>query len=320
MLQHILHQPLGQVIPCRGDKVAGTALTGVHLKHLVLAGAGVVLDVHIGKAFPLHIFQKVFQLFQQGSIIVFGVRQDGRIVADAFGGLLFQQGAAQSHQLDFVVQAAVGVQHTHAVVIAGDILLQNQFVLVAAAVNGGGDGVKFFAVIGKEHLFLVGEGAVPIRRGIARLDDNGERKRQFYIFIVLRIAGCRFGVAQAVCFAGTVKVFLNIQVQHGLQFRAGKVVIGFQGIAVAAHQHGVTVRAGNQHQRLVRMGFCVIGQRFYKRFIVFQIRFQHGNFYKIGVGSCNQRTLADGHAAHAILLVKAACHTINIGIAAKKYR
>ena len=26
--------------------------------------------------------------------------------------------------------------------------------------------------------------------------------------------------AQAVCFAGTVKVFLNIQVQHGLQFRA----------------------------------------------------------------------------------------------------
>ena len=67
------------------------------------------------------------------------------------------RGRPQSHQLDFAVQAAVGVQHTHAVVIAGDILLQNQFVLVAAAVNGGGDGVKFFAVIGKEHLFLVGK-------------------------------------------------------------------------------------------------------------------------------------------------------------------
>ena len=180
-----------------------------------------------------------------------------------------------------MVQPAIRIDNPHTVVVTGNILLKDQIVLIGTPVDGFCDGIIFCPVIGKEYFFLVRERAVPVSRRIAGLDDDRERKRQFNRAVILRGAGCGFGVGKAVFLTGTVEVILDIQRKDCLQLRAGKVVVRAQCLPVARHKNGISVRAGDKHKRLVRMGFGEFNQGAFKNFIVLQLRFQYGNLYKV---------------------------------------
>ena len=221
--------------------------------------------------------------------------------------------------MHLAVETAVGVEHPHAVVVAGDVFLQDQLILVAAAVDGVCDLVKFLPVLGQKDLLLVREAAVPVGCGIAGLDNDRELKRQADILVVFRRAGCGFGIGQTMGLAGTVEIVLDVKVQHRLKFRAGKMVVGCQCLAMAGQQDGVAVSAGNQHQRFGLL-LGKVHQSLDENVVLLQTGFQHRNVHQLAVGRGHQRPLAHGNAGDAILLIKAARHAVYIGIAAQKHR
>ena len=317
MLYHIIHQPLCQIIAAGRYKKAAAALAGVHFKQLVFVGAGIKLHVKVGKSFPAHILQKGFHFCHQ---CIVTHRKNGGVVANALGGLLFQQGAAQRHQMHLMVQTGVTIQHAHTVVIAGNILLQDQRILIAAAVNGGSDLVEFLLIIGHKHLFLVGEVAVPIGHAVAGLDDARKFKGKLNLTVILHCAAAGFGIAQAVLFTGFVKVLLHIQIHYIFFGGTSKFVIRLQRGPVAGQQNGVAIAAAQQHQRFAGMLGGKVGKGFYKHLVLFQAGLYDNLADKAGVAGGYQPGLAHHGAGDMIFHKETARHAVHVGIAAQKNR
>ena len=319
VFKNIRHEIFREVIPRRRDVITRAALAGVHLKQLVGPGARVALHIKVGKANPVHILQKGAQLAEQRSVVDLRPGQDPRIVADALGGLFLQQRPAEREQPNFAVQPTVGVEHPHTAVIAGDVLLQNQVVLVFAAINRRGDRIKILAVFGQEHLFLVREMAVPVGHRVARLDDNREIEREFGGLIILRRAGRGARMVKSVGVAGAVEVILDIEREHRIKVGAGKTEVWRKGLAVAGQQDCVAIRAGDKHKRGAGVGLRIVEQGRDEDLVLLELRLNFGDAHKLCVAAGDKHRLADHIADDAVGCIKAAGHAIDVGIAAEQH-
>ena len=243
MVNHVVRQPFGQVVAGGGDEKAGPSLAQVHFKELVFAVPGVQLHVEVGEAHIADALQEILHLLGQG--VVPGV-DDGGVAADALRGMLLQQGLAQGDELYLFVGAAVAVHHPHLGVVAGDVFLQNQVVFIGRTVNGIEDSGKFLLVLGHEHLFLVGEFAVPVGHRVGGLDNYREIKGQLHGFVVFIGTGRGFGEGEAVLGADLVKALFDGQPHEQLLADAFKAVVGAELVLVADQELDVIVAAGDQ--------------------------------------------------------------------------
>ena len=319
VVEHVVHQPLGQVVPRRGDVVAAAALAQVHLKELVGAVPVVILHVEVGKAHVANALQEILHLLVQLFVVAV---DDGRVAADALGGVLLQQSVAQGDELYLPVPAAVAVHHPHVAVVPGDVLLQNQVVLVAGGVNGLQNGGELLPALGHKHLLLVGEPAVPIGHRIGGLDNHGEVKGQLHVFVVLIGAGGGLGEGEAVLGAHLVEALLDGEAHQQLLADALEHIGAPQLLLVAHQQLDVVVPAGHQQQLFAAalVAFGKVQQGFDEDLVVLQVGLHHlhGDDFAGGAGA--QNALANGHGLDAVLLVEGAGHAIDVDVAAQQDR
>ena len=160
--------------------------------------------------------------------------------------------------------------------------------------------------------------AVPPGGRVSRLDDDrpaegqrGHNVPRVYYYALRR--------AQAHGAAGGGKLLFIGQGQRG-GWRAGKAVRPPQFGGTAGHKLGVAVGAGDEQPRSAGILLGQAQQRGGENAVPLKRWVLGGHLYNTAVGQRWQRTAADGQAAHAVCLIKAAGHTVDIGIPAQQHR
>ena len=160
--------------------------------------------------------------------------------------------------------------------------------------------------------------AVPPGRRVSRLDDDrpaegqrGHNVPRVYCYALRR--------AQAHGAAGGGKLLFIGQGQRG-GWRAGKAVRPPQFGGTAGHKLGVAVGAGDEQPRSAGVLLGQAQQRGGENAVPLKRWVLGGHLHNTAVGQRRQRTAADGQAAHAVCLIKAAGHTVDIGIPAQQHR
>ena len=315
--QQILHQRPGQRGTGSIAVISRAALPGVQFKQHRLAAA-VVFQIKIGKAAPARRLQKAAQSLQQGGVLPGGFHQHSGVVANALGCTLLQKGLSLHKPRHTAVGGAVGVHDPQPRIRAGDVLLQKHGPAVAAAGGCGQNLLQFGGIPGQIDLALAREMAVPPGGRVSRLNDDRPAEGQLE-HNVPRVYCYALRRAQAHGAAGGGKLLFIGQGQRG-GWRAGKAVRPPQFGGTAGHKLGVAVGAGDEQPRSAGVLLGQAQQRGGENAVPLKRWVLGGHLHNTAVGQRRQRTAADGQAAHAVCLIKAAGHTVDIGIPAQQHR
>ena len=118
----ILHKITGNVCPRAGHIVVAASLTGIDLKDFITPVPLIILDVEVGKAYVMKIFQeRAIPLCQFP--VTFG--EDDGMIADPVGRVILKQYVYQSHHENFAVPFRVAGEDPHECIVPGDKILNN---------------------------------------------------------------------------------------------------------------------------------------------------------------------------------------------------
>ena len=315
MLNAVLHQVPGQVVPRAGDVIVAAALAAVDLKGLEFSVPLVVFDIEVGEAGKADRLQERPQLFAQ---LRRALGDDDGVVADGMVGMLLQQHMAHAHQADLAVRAGVVGDHPHKAVVSGDKVLEDQGILIPRPVDVVDDLIHLRAGLEHVGLLLGGEGMLPVGVRLGGLDHKGAVEGQGEVVTHALVIDHGVGIIDAVLLAELIKALLVDerlqQVQrhigrHDVARKAGQV--GGDGVEVvipaAQHQNGfVRVRPGH------------LGDVLQHRVRPVVVR-AHPVVDDGAAGADAGRVHAVYHALDAVGLVEGAGHAVGVDIGAEQH-
>ena len=316
----VLDDVFRDVEPRAGDVVVRAALAQVDLEHAVGVVARVVLDVEVRKAGVADVLEEVAQ-FRHDLLVVLG--DDGGVVAARLRRVLLEADVAKAHHLHLAVLVAVGRQHAHLAVRAGDHVLQNHDVGIARTVNFAEDGRGFVGSVGHVDLFHAVERIFPVEDARRRLDDDGIRKTDLVLAEFRsgqRLRGAeRLRVRDAVLVAHFIEIGLGDELvpQIGVDVRRDAVL---GQAALDFHQQaGVVVGAAHDDAGLVRVGVCEVRDGPDERVGRVDVG-DVGALDDAAVHRVAHAPAAERVAHHAVCLVERARHGIAVHIRADENR
>ena len=248
----VIGQKLHHIEPCGAAEVAAAAEARVDLKEHIAPRAAVVLHVDVRKADVAKPFKKFLHLVVQ-CLVAAG--NDGGIVADGLGVVVFEHRLTKAHRAHMAVQIGIAVEHAHGVVAAGNKLLQDELAAIVRAVHIANHFEVLLLRVKEEYLLLAFKVTAEIveRVGIFGLDDDGEVKRQPLgdALTLLGRGDDGLGIVHAVLLAEGVELVLRVK---GLKKLFGDEAVrdqAFKVVVVAAEKTRIIVRAGDNEQLFI---------------------------------------------------------------------
>ena len=241
-VDHVLGEQLHHVDARRAAEEARTAQPRVDFKENIAPCAAVVLHVDVGEADVADGLQKTLHFIVEQRV---AAREDGGVVADALGIVVFEHRLAEAHRAHRSVRVGVAVEHTHGVVPAGDKLLKDELAAIVGAVHAVHHREVFLFGVEEKDLLLPLKVAAQVveRVGVFRLDDDGEVERQTVgdLDALVGRGDDGLGIVHAVLLAERVEPILGVE---GLEQLLGDEAVRDQPLEVvimAAEQTGIIV-------------------------------------------------------------------------------
>ena len=315
----VFHHIAGDVEPRTRHVIIAAALPEIDLKHAVAAVPAVVFNVKIGKTRVTDVLQERFQFCHQ-RLIVFG--DDGRVIAQRLGRVLLQAHMAQAHHLHAVVFIAVGCQHMHEAVVAGNSVLQNDNVRVARAVDLRENGRGLLRRGGGIHFLHAVEGVLPVQNAAGGLYDYRVREAQRFGRQGGGVHGAfgaeGFGVGDAVLVAQSVKIRLGNQLVPQLRRDVRRDAVRGQLVPDVHEQAGVIVGTTHDDERFVRV--CGGEIRYRAQQCVRAVDVRHGGEAdQAGIHGIAHGPAAKGVRTHAVGLVEGARQRVAVHVRADEH-
>ena len=255
VVHHVVHEQLHHVDARRAAEVTAAPEPRVDLKEDVAPRAAVVLHVDVGETDVAECLEECLHFIVQHLI---AAREDGGVVADGLGIVVFQHRLSETHRAHLAVKIGVAVEHAHRVVAAGDEFLNDELAAIPRRVHRFDHLEVFFACVEEKHLFLPLEVAAEVIKRVAvfGLDDDWEVERQIVdrsgAFIFAAHDG--LGIVETVLLAQGIEAVFGVK---GFQQAFGDETVGDQprkAVVMAAEQSRVVVRAGDDEQLAILLG------------------------------------------------------------------